>query len=384
MRLLRLVHSLAPSTGGVAEAIRQFGLAAESAGCALTVVTLDEPQADWLKGLPFRVVALGPCRNGYGYTAGLRPWLRKHVLSYDVVIVDGLWQYHGWAVWREVRGRRPYFVMPHGMLDPWFKKHYPLKHLKKWLYWPWAEYRILRNATGVIFTAEEERRKAAHSFWLYCVKNEIIAPLGIIKPDYDRAAGQRQLEQIIPGLNNKPYLIFMGRLHEKKGVDLLIDAYRKLDANRTQDLFQLVIAGPAGDEAYFNQLRRRAEGSAGIHFSGMLHGDVKWAALAGAEALILPSHQENFGLVVVETLAVGTPVLLSDKVDIWREVVEAGAGWVAPDSREGVFDLLNRFQSAERTDKPVIRQRVKQCFEQHYRLDQSVRHLMERLKHGLK
>ena len=77
--------------------------------------------------------------------------------AFDAVIINGLWQYHSFGAWRALRGTAtPYYVFPHGMLDPWFKRSFPLKHLKKWLYWPWAEYRVLRDARAVIFTCEAE------------------------------------------------------------------------------------------------------------------------------------------------------------------------------------------------------------------------------------
>ena len=88
----------------------------------------------------------------------LLSWLRENATRYDAVIVNGIWQYHSYATWLALhRSETPYFVFTHGMLDPWFKRRHPLKHLKKWLYWPWADYRVLRDAQAVIFTCEEER-----------------------------------------------------------------------------------------------------------------------------------------------------------------------------------------------------------------------------------
>ena len=103
------------------------------------------------------------------------PWLRAHAPDYDAVVVHGVWQYTSLAVWRALRrGPVPYFVYFHGMLDPWFKRAYPLKHLKKWLYWPWADYRVARDAKAVLFTAREEARLAAQSFWLYRVTPAVV------------------------------------------------------------------------------------------------------------------------------------------------------------------------------------------------------------------
>ena len=379
-RLLRVVHSLNPAGGGVAEAIRQFGSAASAQGCDLTVVTLDEPTAPWLVGLPFEVVALGPRRNGYGYTPKLAPWLRDNTASFDAAIIDGLWQYHGWAAYRALKGEIPYYVMPHGMLDPWFKRHYPLKHLKKWLYWPWAEYRILRDAKGVIFTAEEELQKARQSFWLYRIQDEIIAPLGIQKPSYDSTKGKALFQQAVPTLGQSPYLVFLGRLHEKKGVDLLIRAYRRFIALVGEPPFQLVFVGPARDAAYQAQLEAAASDCPSIHFAGILYGDAKWAALAEAEALILPSHQENFGLVVAEALAVGTPVLLSKQVDIWREVIKAKAGHAENDTEEGALALLEQHLALITHERKETRIQAVRCFKKNFEADASARRLISMLK----
>ena len=381
MRLLRVTQSMDPATGGVAEAIRLFGSVCQPLGCHLTVVCLDEPNAPWLQAAPFRVIGLGQRKGSYGYSPALAPWLKAHAEDFDTAIVDGLWQYHGWATRRALRGRVPYFVMPHGMLDPWFKRTYPLKHLKKWAYWPWAEYRILRDATGVIFTTEAERRKAAQSFWLYRTRQEHIASLGVAIPLFDKAKGRAALAGLLPALKERqPYLLFLSRLHEKKGVDLLIRAYRRLEATQPDQLPDLVLAGPAKDAAYLDVLKQLAEGSTRIHFSGMISGDVKWAALAGAQALVLPSHQENFGIVVAEALAVGTPVLLSEEVDIWREVCEAGAGWVCGDDEETVFAALQKFASCTATALADFRVRAHRCFQTHFESQRAAQDLLKVLK----
>ena len=84
------------------------------------------------------------------------------------MIVNGIWQYNSFGAWRVTpHSSTPYVVVTHGMLDPWFKRAFPFKHLKKWLFWPWADYRVLRDAAAVLFTSEEERRLATQSFWLY-------------------------------------------------------------------------------------------------------------------------------------------------------------------------------------------------------------------------
>src|SRR5204862_3337641 len=119
--------------------------------------------------------ALGPSRANYGASPRFVPWLREHAPRFDSIIVNGIWQYSSFGVWQALHGTgQRYFVFPHGMLDPWFKKTYPLKHAKKWLYWPWVDYRVLRDAAGVLFTSEEEKILARQSFWLYRCKEIVV------------------------------------------------------------------------------------------------------------------------------------------------------------------------------------------------------------------
>lgn len=165
MKILHVLASVDPRAGGPVEGVRRSGVAMQDAGHEVEVATCDAPDDPYLAAFPFPVHAFGPTTNRYSYSAYLAPWLANHAKRFDAVVVHGLWQYHGFATWKALHDSGvPYYVYTHGMLDPWFKEAYPLKHLKKWLYWPWAEYRVLRDARAVIFTTEEERtRPASHS-----------------------------------------------------------------------------------------------------------------------------------------------------------------------------------------------------------------------------
>src|SRR5262249_16466063 len=156
----------------------------------------------------------------------------------------------------------------------------------KSLYWPWAEYRVLRDATAVIFTSEEERLQARESFWLYRCR-EKVSPLGLEPPAQHSVEATENFLNRFPALRNQRILLFLGRLHPKKGCDLLIDAFRKLNPANTA----LVLAGP-DQIGWEKELRVRAQGLP-IVFTGMLTGETKEAAFACADAFILPSHQEN-------------------------------------------------------------------------------------------
>ena len=191
MKILHLLATLDPRAGGPIEGVRQSGVEMASLGHQVEVVSLDAPDAPFIAAFPLPVHALGPARGNYGYTSRLVPWLREHAPRYDAVIVNGLWQYHSFGAWRALSdlGVR-YYVFAHGMLDPWFKHAYPLKHLKKWLYWPWGEYRVLRDARAVLFTTEEERMLARQSFRLYRAHERVVS-FGTAAPPSTRGGASR-------------------------------------------------------------------------------------------------------------------------------------------------------------------------------------------------
>ena len=116
----------------------------------------------------------------------------------------------------------------------------------------------------------------------------------------------------------------------------------------------------------------------------MLEGDAKWGAFYGCEAFVLPSHQENFGIAVVEALACGKPVLLSDKVNIWREIEEDGAAFVEPDSQEGTTRLLQRWFATGAGTRSAMGIAGRSCFEKRFTIEGAARALLEAIREKLK
>ncbi len=381
MRILHVTASLDPRSGGVAEAVRQIGAALVRAGHHTEVATTDAPGAGWMDGFPFPVHALGPGRGGvYQYAPALGYWLRSQHDNFDCVLSHGLWQYHGFAAWHTWQGTTtPRFVFAHGMLDPWFKRTYPRKHLKKWLYWPWAEYRLLRSARAVFFTCEDERRLARESFWLYRVR-EAVNPLGIQEPPGEPERQKAAFFEKFPGLRGKRLVLFLGRLVVKKGCDLLLRAFESLPGRPADAV--LVMAGPDDeiDPAFTKTLRDSTRTNPGVCWPGMLTGDLKWGVLHAAEVFILPSHQENFGLAVVESLACGTPVLVSDKVNIWREIEEDGAGVAADDSTDGIRTQLTRWFALSAPERDAMRAKARASFQARYHIDRATANLVAQLR----
>lgn len=375
MKLLRVIATIDPKTGGPIEGLKRASLIMSEMGVDVEIACLDAPGdlADEVAALPWKVHSLGPHKLGqYAYAPRCKQWLEAHVGDYDAVIIHGMWQYHGFATARSCRKLGvPYFVYTHGMLDPWFNRTYPLKKLKKQLYWYWGEHPVLSNASAVLFTSEEECRLARQSFAPYKVNEKVIG-YGTTAPD---------LETIVPRFKAnagdwgaRPYFVFLGRIQEKKGLDLLVAAYAKL-RQAHPDIPDLVIVGPQQQPAYANRIKADFPQD-GIYWVEALEGEKKWEVLAAAEALVLVSHQENFGLVVAEALAVGTPVLISDKVNIWREISDGGAGFVQPDTQEGAQRLLSNWigLSAEQQDQMSLA--AKAVYLEHFEIRKATERLI--------
>jgi glycosyltransferase involved in cell wall biosynthesis len=366
LKLLHVFRSVSPQEGGPVEGVRQRGIRLQQMGHSVDVVTLDDPAEAFLHGFPLTVHALGPSHGLYGYNAKLVPWLKTHAPNYDAIIVNGLWQYNGFGAWRALqKSGIPYYVFAHGMLDPWFKRKYPIKHIKKWLYWPWATYRLLRDARVVLFTSEEERLQARMSFWLYRAREQVVA-YGTSPPPDNAAELRNQFLSVHPELRDRRVLLFLSRIHEKKGCDLLVRAFAK--AAMSEPALHLIIAGPdqTGWVAVLKKLAQDLGVADRISWPGMLRDEMKWGAFYTAEAFVLPSHQENFGIAVAEALGCGLPVLISDKVNIWSEVCSHSAGLVAPDTLQGAQRLLDEWLALNPAERRVMGERALELFRGHF------------------
>jgi glycosyltransferase involved in cell wall biosynthesis len=384
MRILDLLSSVNAALGGPIEGVKQHARVARERGLEVEVASFDGWNEPDVAEFPAPLHALGPPLGvpglkTYRYAPKAASWLAAHAARYDAVIVHGLWQYQTLVAWRALRGTGvPYYVFPHGMLDPWFKRTYPAKHAKKWLYWHAVERRVLRDARAVLFTCEEERVLARESFGPWAARAAVVG-YGTAATDGDPHMQLEAFLRDFPALRGKRVLLFLSRLHPKKGCDNLISAFACV-AQRDPHL-HLVMAGPdqVGWQAELSA-HAVALGVAGrITWTGMLVGNAKWGAYRAAEAFVLPSHQENFGIVVAEALACGVPVLISDKVNIWREIAAAQAGLVRDDTAAGTAALLIDWLDTDREAQRRMRVNATECFRRHFDLQTAISRLHELL-----
>ena len=393
MKVLRVIASMDPASGGPCQGIRNAIPELKKLGMDTEVVCLDAPDSEFISKDDFKIYALGPGKTSWCFAHRLMTWLGVYLRNYDVVIVHGLWQFHGFAVRKVLKFLRQngektlpaFYVMPHGMLDPYFQKASgrKLKAIRNWFYWKLIESKIINNADGIFFTCEEELILARTTFTPYHPKRELNVGYGIEEPPPFDEHMKHAFFSKCPEVGGKSFILFLSRIHNKKGVDLLIEAYENMVRQFAgkQQVPLLVVAGPGMDTPYGQALKTAVDSSAHIRekvfFPGMLGGEAKWGAFYTSEAFILPSHQENFGISVAEALACSKPVLISDQVNIWREIEQSGAGFIAHDDVKGVESLLDSWMNSGEDQKKAMAFRARQCYIKHFAIAPAARKVFD-------
>lgn len=335
MKILHVITSMNPKTGGPSQGIRNLITYITTLGSEVEIVCLDDVTEEYHVNDELIIHKIGKGITSFQYSPTLLKWLLLNMDRFDYVSVHGIWQYHNYAVYKAVRmlakkGKKTpkVVIMSHGMLDPYFQKasDRKIKALRNELVWRLTEKKAINAADALFFTCEEELVLARTTFKGYHPQKAINVGYGIQKPPVYVTEMKTAFEVVCPQIKSKKYWLFISRIHPKKGVDILIDAYNKLTVEN-RSLPELVIAGPT-DSAYAQEMMKKASANNHIHFPGMLTGDNKWGAFYGCQAYLLPSHQENFGIAIVEAMACKKPVLITKNINIWREIEAGNGGWI--------------------------------------------------------
>lgn len=381
MKILRVIGSMDPVTGGPCQGVRNSVPVWDAAGHETLVVCLDDPKADFLKTETLNILALGPSRTSWGYAPALEKWLKENLNAFDAVVAHGLWQYHTFTACRTADHYRKkhktshpkIYIIPHGMLDPYFQNasDRKLKALRNLIYWKLIESKTVKLADALLFTTGRELELARTTFSPYRPVKEVNIGYGVPSAPVQTDDMIRAFRDQCAGLDNKPFILYMSRIHPKKGTDLLLNAYAALfrDTGLRNSLPALVVAGPGMETSFGAELERFVNEhlrQAPVFFPGMLQGDAKWGALYACDAFILPSHQENFGISVAEALSCGKPVLISDQVNISDEIKQGGAGFVAPDTEEGATALLRAWMNLSDEKKTGMSGKAMETYKQQF------------------
>jgi glycosyltransferase involved in cell wall biosynthesis len=254
--------------------------------------------------------------------------ITAHVRRADIVHVHTLWSPLNVAARHACQKHgKPYVLMPHGMLDPYSLS---VKAVKKSFYLKLFEGRNMARAQRMIYTTSEEERLATLA-GLRLPRGAIV-PLGAKASSTPTTDLRFQFLKSYPQAQRRRNLLFLGRLHHKKGLDRILNGLHQVRQTIPNAL--LIVAG-AGEPKYEQHLKQLVSSLAlddHVVFTGHLDGELKWASFAAAELFLLPSRQENFAITVAEAMQMGVPVVITDKVNTWPYVEEAGAGLVLTDA----------------------------------------------------
>ncbi len=344
MKVLHVIPSVGPLRGGPSFVIRTMSEGLAAYGCHIDVATTDDNGPERLPvPLEHPVLENGVTywyfrRQTHFYTISwpLSRWLGKNVANYDLLHIHALFSFSvaSAAYWAN-HYRVPYVVRPLGTLNRWgMENRRPyLKQASLRL----IDGRVLSEAAAVHYTSQEEQEEGAAV--APALKPVIIPNPVDFRFDRDQLPGG-WLKSRYPQIAGKKIVLFLSRVHPKKGIDLLLASFARL---RAQVPNVALVLGGNGEEGFVQQLRRQIHVlkiEADVVWAGFLEGDAKKAAMAEADVFVLPSYSENFGVAVVEAMASGLPVIVSDQVGIHREISSAGAGLVVPCQEEPLANAI--------------------------------------------
>jgi glycosyltransferase involved in cell wall biosynthesis len=366
MRVLHVIPSLAERSGGPATAIVPMCRALMQQGIEVLLIATDaglrKQEVSEYKGVP---AMLFPAELGqsFKYSRPLASWLGAHVRQFDLAHVHAVFNHSSVAAARACRRANvPYIIRPLGTLDPWSMTQ---KSLRKRLFWQLSGKAMLNTAAAVHYTSEVEKLSTEG---LLGLNHGTVIALGINANSNGN-----------PGpMSREPYVLVLSRLHPKKGLDVLIDAFLSLVQKERIGSWRLVIAGD-GAEDYVSRLKAAASVAPDrVEFTGWLEEEEKHAVLSGASLLALPSHQENFGLCVIEALGHSVPVLVSPNVNLATEIVAANAGWVAAIDKDGLAEKLA--EALSDNDELIRRGRAGKQLSQKYSWENTAHGLIDLYK----
>jgi glycosyltransferase involved in cell wall biosynthesis len=373
-----LVDSIAARYGGPSYSVRRLWQSAMKLGASVTVHSTDsfqvsETEEDRLLWQPLdcrRWPAIG--MKALGYSNRMAGAVEKSLIAGSSVISQhGLWLHYG-RVAKKIGRRRgvPVIIHPHGMLEPWALRRSQWKKQVTGRLW---EFENLRGAACLRVTSTDELA-SVRSFGL---KNPVaLIPNGIDVDSYESLPSEAQAVALLPELGGKRVLLFLSRVHPKKGLPLLLRAWLELGAERRD--WWLAIAGP--DQGGHTEELKRLVDELGLKeavtFPGALFGERKLAAYALASLFILPSYSENFGVAVAEALAAGLPVITTTGTP-WKNLRERGCGWCPAPTVEQLAETLREALALNDRDLALMGAKGKEWMRRDFSWQHLARQMIE-------
>jgi glycosyltransferase involved in cell wall biosynthesis len=374
MRVLHVIPGLTRERGGPTVVLQALTRHQAGAGHAVTVLTTDQGARTGETPVELdgaveveRLAVVGP--NRLAYAPGFAAAMRRRLRETDVVHVHSIFTQPVHAALTEAAAVGvPVILRPCGLLHPYSLRR--SRWLKRTYLTVWGN-RVRRACTAWHYTSENEARAS----WPQDASTHFVIPNGIEPAEFalDRREARAVVARTWPQVGDAPYVLFLGRLHPKKRLDLLVEAF----VAGAPASFKLVVAGP-DEEVLWPGIAARVPAGAEPRVVRLstVGGREKAALLAGARLFALPSEHENFGVAALEALAAGTPVLLSPHVDLADAAVAADVGTIAPLHVVDWAERLSVLTGIEPT--PELVARARQWVAANYAWDRIVAAMTER------
>ena len=336
MRITHLIASMDPAQGGPPVVVANLAEAQAALGHQVAVaaeVFRPIPLATEESAVSRRRFHELPSHSFLDLFRGARKELAGILQFADVLHLHGLWEPVIYCAAREAHKRGiPYLVAPHGMLDPWSLSQKPWKKRLALA----LGYRHILNRSAALHVLNDDESRLMEPLGLTAPR--VVIPNGIALDELRTPPDSAKFRAHAKGPGDGPYVLFLSRLHYKKGLDFLADAFARL-APRHPNLLLVVIGPDGGAEEQFRQQTTKLNLTDRLRMPGPLFGAEKWSAIAGASVFCLPSRQEGFSMAILEAMACRVPVVISDACH-FPEVGQAGAGNVVPLDTLAVAEAL--------------------------------------------
>ena len=347
MKVLQVVPSLAPEWGGPVKVVNELAGALEAIGVSSEIISaqgrrVGNPETV-TNDIPIHLFETGPlARLWTAHTPGLKKTLVRKIPDFDLVHIQELWHYPGYIASKIARSRNvPYIVTIHGELNEWNLQQ---KRLKKQIYMTAIQRGILQKSAALhaITQAESDRIRQ-----LEIETPVAMIPNGIHTEEFENLPDRSQFVSRYPELENRMIVLFLGRIQQKKGLDILAQAFGNLA--RTRDDVRLVVAGPDEDNT-LTEVKTILKSHGALEkavFPGMLTGEQKLEALSAADIFALTSYSEGFSVALLEALSAGLPLVITDECN-FPEVGDSRAGFVVrPNDSVIASALVSLLDSAD-------------------------------------
>ncbi|MBC7782435.1 MAG: glycosyltransferase [Burkholderiales bacterium] len=342
--VVHVISSVDPRAGGTTTQLVSLVKAQVELGMTVSVIStyandFDPSAAEIMQAGGAYLELVGPCTAVMAWHPKISRVLRDVVANSNLLHIHGLWeeiQHRAAVIARE--SNIPYLFSLHGTLEPWSMQQ---SRLKKQIYMAVRMKKNLAEASALHYSDSLEQELTRD--WRLSTP-AIIQGYAVDLSPFERMPSQGMFRRAFPAVGDTPYALFLGRLHPRKGLDILMQAFAAGALQNTM----LVIAGPTGQDGYLEELKRIAEEfkiTDRVIFTGMVEGNIRSAAFADATVSVMPSHSDNFGTAAIESLACGTPVIISDHVAMSRQIALNSVGEVVAVALSPISDAINKWMS---------------------------------------